>query len=212
MCWDHMSGLLNNNDKLPFKGYYCLYGKVCRFKHCAQHPDVGWALKLTVPMLQQKLRPKKAPVAIYPPSGGGGGGDQRRLHPKQRRKQRLVPKAPHLEDKRKQERVTSVGELDTSPPIATPRRQQHPLPRRPTVTTVVKWGTTPSTADRQSSRRVEKAKMEKEPPVQKRERTERGKVRKAVRAQEEERTERRVCRAKAKRRKRAVPKAGAKER
>ena len=52
-----MSGLLNNNAKWPFKGYYCHYGKVCRFKHCAQHPDVDWALKLTVPMLQQKQRP-----------------------------------------------------------------------------------------------------------------------------------------------------------
>ena len=77
ICWNHMSGLLNNNDKWPYKGYCSLYGKMCRFKHFAQHPDVDWALKLTVPMLQQKPRPKNSPQKIYPAIGGGGVGKQR---------------------------------------------------------------------------------------------------------------------------------------
>lgn len=162
ICWDHLSGLLNSNDKWPFKGCYCPYGKVCRFKHCAQHPDVDWALKLTVPMLQQKPRPKKAPIAIYPPTSGGGGGKPQ--------KRRLEQTVPHLEDGRKRDRVTSVDGSDISHPTAMPRRLQLLQLRRPSATIAAELDIKPSTVGHRRRKREAKAKKPatKEPPTKSR--------------------------------------------
>ena len=136
--------------------------------------------------------------------------DQRRLHPKQRHKLKFEPRAPHRKDRQRQEHATSVGELDILPQTAMPRSQQHPPLRRPSVTTAVGWGTTLWTADRRSSKKVERAKIAKGPLVQKKERT--VKAKRVVKPEKKVRTGERVRMVKEKRLRNAVLKVGAKER